>query len=173
MMPENAFGRALARALSSYLQIPGTSELGSSTFVSGILMVPVREHVGNRDIAVPVCAAISNNWITKIPKLYVLPDPPWLKKGADWHVFPDRSICFEWRERWTEHLSLIAATSADLADIAAQWMKNAAAHVIHVHHTCHILGRTSWPKAIPVWPHSSQSAAAEYEIEKKLIKLKK
>ncbi|MFT4177421.1 MAG: hypothetical protein QM627_12300 [Luteolibacter sp.] len=57
------------------------------------------------------------------------------------------------------------ANISDLADVAAQWLTRAAAHILHVHFTCFVLKKKNWPDFIPTWPHSPDEASAAYRKE--------
>lgn len=85
--------------------------------------------------------------------------PPWIKIGCDWHVFDSGVVCYELPERWTDHLSQLAVeTDEDVPDLAAQWIIRATSYVLHIHYTCHLTNRLSWPEEIPTWPHGSKGS---------------
>lgn len=164
---------ALARALRDYLQLAGSStwlgKFSGIPLVSGILDVGVKAHIAREVCQVPICVVIPSRWMSQIPLLYVNSRPDWLKTGADWHVARDGHVCLEWHERWADHLALLQLkTNVDIADIAAQWITRSAAHILHVHITCHALGKKKWPKGIPTWAHEDE-ARAQYRLEKRTL----
>jgi len=135
-------------------------------FLTGVLKVEVDPRLSRSAITVPVRIAIKDFWIEP-PRIWVIENLPWLKAGdADWHVYADKMICYELHDRWICHLTrLMNSGGQDLSAIAAQWLIRSAAHVLHVHYTCHRLGIDQWPEEeAPTWPHG-QPAAELYHRE--------
>ena len=159
----------LAAALQNHLQIVEITPWGLCLFVSGILDIDVKSHVAACFCQVPVCIIVPPDPLKQIPLLYVTSRPQWLKSGEDWHVSQNGLVCMDWEARYVDHLNLLSErTEADLADVAAQWITRSAAHILHVHITCHATGRTKWPKGVPYWDHGD-AAAPQYKLEKQAI----
>lgn len=144
--------------------------------MTGVLGVDVDPRLSNRPLFIPVRIMVCEFWVEIPPWITVMENFPWLKSGADWHMYSDRSVCYELKRRWKDHLAeLREKGEEDLADLAAQWILNGTRQVLHVHFTCHKLGMKEWPEEIaPTWPHGEGLSVMDlYEQEIRRCKLRK
>jgi hypothetical protein len=160
--------RRFVDELSDHMQVMGHSEFGGLSLVSGVLRVTVDPRLSERALTVPVRITVCDPWIDVQPLIWVAGPVAWLRTGADWHVSPDRRVCFEFFGLWRKHLGRLAQFGdPHLVRRACQWLVRGTAHVLHVHYTCDKLGEDRWPEeCAPTWPHDTL-AHGLYEQEMK------
>lgn len=165
--------REFCDALSSRVQILGFTVFEPMIWISAVIKVPIDSRLRSEPLAVPVRINASDYWDKILPTIWVSFTYPWLKPNIDWHMYSDRKICYELGDRWIDQFEKLHESKIDnLPDLAAQWITNAAAHVLHVQYTCHALGIQKWPEEIaPSWPHGKP--AIELYQREKLTKGKK
>ena len=80
---------------------------------------------------------------------------PWVRTGADWHVYSDHKLCWclahEWRDRilrWGQR-----HPPAVLADAAKFWCLYAARWLLYRHLLADQLRLTEWPQDWKAWSH--------------------
>ena len=142
-------------------------------WISAVLSVQIDPRLRETPLSVPVLINASDYWTEILPMIWISSSPPWLKADVDWHVYSNRRICYELDERWIDQFAdLLMAKEKGLPELAAQWITNAAANVLHVQYTCHALEIDKWPEEIaPSWPHG-KPATELYRQEKSLKKAK-
>jgi hypothetical protein len=160
----------LATALGSYVQVLGSFETGNLLWMTAVFKVPVDSRLSEHALTIPVRILFGDHWVKIPPAIWPAESFPWFRAGADWHVYLDHRVCYEFDDRWTEHLTeLEEKGEPDSADLAAQWLVNGARQVFHVQFTCHKLGIKTWPEeAAPSWPHGEGNPARHLYQQEKL-----
>jgi len=110
---------------------------------------------------------IGPGWQEQLP--YVACDESWVTRGnADWHTYPDGSLCFEFDERWRDELTIVAAEDGlgPAAEFAKTWCLRSTRCLLWRHLVAHRAGMKKWPKAWESWSHGRVDAHEQYYQEK-------
>jgi len=124
-------------------------------------------NLSHDDVTTRVAAScrftITPDWLSELP--YVAADDPWVIRGnADWHTYPDGSLCFEFDERWSDVISDIATLEGlgVAAEFAKTWCLRSTRWLLWKHLVAHREGIVVWPKEWKFWPHGRAAARQRY-----------
>lgn len=159
--------KLIAKSLEQYLGDPHTLEIGDCLWVFGLLPIAVSSPL-EPPSPIRVRIHIQEDWIVHPPRIWIAEKRSWLKPVPDWHVFPDRQVCYEFGLRWSEHfIRLLKTGIRERHDLAAQWITRATSYLLQVHYVCAEYGIELWPeKVVPSWAHGYQDALQQYEPER-------
>jgi len=109
----------------------------------------------------------STEWRHVPPKVFC--SESWLKKGIDWHVLPDGSLCYEFFKRWADRVSIVNTSNEvhDTVQYAARWCVNGSRRLLEKHLFADRQNIKAWPKQWDAWPHGIQAASFQYDQELK------
>lgn len=162
-----SIARKLAEKISPRLLDASVTDLGEYVWVVGRLPIEVSAAGSPGPLPIPIRIGITDNWDVVLPSVLIADRPAWLKCNADWHVFSHGQACYEFRQRWIDHFSLlIKSGEKDVYDYAAQWITRATSHLLQVHFICHKFQIKTWPEdVVPSWKHKPEDAQVQYDEE--------
>lgn len=102
---------------------------------------------------------VNHEWLWRIPEVSC--KESWIRKGvADWHVFSDGRLCFEYDARWRQELSAIAKcyTFGQTADFAVEWLLNSTRSLLNRHLFASRNDLVIWSKQWDFWAHGRGEA---------------
>ena len=106
---------------------------------------------------------VPEDWLRNIP--VVTCKEPWVRKGDEWHVHVDYSLCFEFAPKWTRDLLVLVErhTHGLTTEYATTWLLNSTRLLLNRHVLAERTGMKMWPKNWDFWPHGFDAAKKELE----------
>lgn len=162
-MKLNTRNNIIVSCLERYAQIIQNYDILGNKYVNVVIIVEIKRGLKTVKSGFPIGLKINADWELLPPEARFLCSPYWLQFGADWHVFSDRSICYEYPLHWADHFAQLQIGTLDKADCAAQWIVNGISNVIRGQLESYRLGVNIW-SVMPetAWPHGDVLAKEMY-----------
>jgi hypothetical protein len=99
------------------------------------------------------CFKISPKWVTIPPE--VICNETWIKRGVNWHVSSQFSLCYILGDEWRDGIKNFASrlSMEKVENIATFWcLKNTKA-LLYKHRQASDLGINEWPSKWDYWGH--------------------
>ncbi len=106
-------------------------------------------------------------WRVQMPKVTCF--SPWIRKGGDWHIYNDGSLCWEFDLMWRDKIAEVEKKEGSISviQLAGAWIIHSAQWLLYRHHYAAIHGITTWPSNWPYWRHGPKAAGEQYrELQK-------
>lgn len=100
-----------------------------------------------------ISIAISSSWETRCPQVRCR--EKWMKKGADWHISDDGTLCYALTNHWADAIKELESKLPVLCfiEISAQWMIDCVQWLLNAHLYAHQFDMERWPDEWASWPH--------------------
>jgi hypothetical protein len=109
----------------------------------------------------------STEWPRLPPKAFCCEN--WVKHDVDWHVLHDKSLCYEFFERWADRIAIVSSSNEahDVIRYAAKWCVSGSRSLLEKHLFADRQNIKTWPKEWDFWPHGVKAASYQYHQELK------
>lgn len=135
---------------------------------------------GKTAARVDLLIRVGTNWRKNIPE--VIADADWLTAGLDWHIYPDRSLCWDVDARWQDRGELADRVFPLFYSYmhAAEWLKVSVCYLLDRNLFARRAGLEGLPKSCLQFKHGNdgkrqyakERARFRYELENQLIAIK-